>query len=201
MSAAPAVVFSVPANLLITGEYAVTMPGGEGLAVGIEPRAYCKVWPTEAAVHATESTPVAEAGLLRARAQDYAERAQDYATPAHAPPAIDCATPTGAVRRCGRVAVCVDQRTRRGGAHDAPPERWPTAPNALLDGIARVYRPPRRARSPHTTVEERSSNPPCAPQTAAQGAQPSAIQHGGPFAAGARIEIDTSAFFDPHHGR
>lgn len=35
--------FSVPANLLIGGEYLITREGGCGLAVAVEPRAYCEV--------------------------------------------------------------------------------------------------------------------------------------------------------------
>ena len=37
--------WSAPANLLVAGEYAITHPGGQGLAMAVAPRAHCRVHP------------------------------------------------------------------------------------------------------------------------------------------------------------
>lgn len=59
-------VYSAPANLLLAGEYAVTRPGGLGLAVAVEPRATVEV----GAATAVESD--AEIADFRAAALEYA---------------------------------------------------------------------------------------------------------------------------------
>lgn len=148
--------WSVPANLLVAGEYAITSPGGMGVAVAVEPRATATVF-----------------------VQD--PHTQPGAALAHQPGEI--------VAHAG------------GGIERIYPDAGHQLAEAIIAEVGgHVGAPPASTSRGDAPAPESSSSAPEDPAWASPASQNPASSSAAPPAPQWRVEIDTTAFFDPANG-